>query len=206
MRKFAISMTAFILAICCVCTSAFAAPVAEDVGLDELTKREYYAEYNEIAKEVSKETELDIVVLPMDEFKEEDWRTPEEFRKYITEVAKWRLICTEVGIQPYSTATATKSAKVTADGDTHSIDITGSFKTQLWASTGRQHFAGINSITSKMSGRVGTWKQTGYEYELIDSARTYAIHVSGELTIAGAKFLNKLAYVEFYCSNTGLVS
>ena len=201
-------MTAFILAMCCVCTSAFAAPVTEGVELDEQTKQEYYAEYNEIAKEVSKETELDIVVLPMSEFQEEDWRTPEEFQKYITEVANWRLICTETeaGIQLYSTATATKSAKVTADGDTHYIDITGSFKTQLNTSTGRQHFAGINYITSKMSGRVGTWVQTGYERELIDGARTYAIHVSGELTIAGAKFLNKLAYVEFYCSDTGSVS
>lgn len=186
--------------------SIYVAPVTEDVGLDELTKQEYYAEYIEIAKEVSKETELDIVVLPMSEFKEKDWRTPEEFQKYITEVANWRLICNEVGIQPYSTATATKSAKVIAGGDTHSIDITGSFKTQLNASTGRQHFAGINYISSRMSGSVGTWKQTGYEYEIIDGARTYAIHVSGELTIAGVKFLNKLAYVEFYCSATGLVS
>ena len=64
--------------------------------LDEATKQTYYQEYIKIAAEVSKETELDISVVPMNEFLEEDWRTPEQFRNVITEVANWRLICTDL--------------------------------------------------------------------------------------------------------------
>ena len=68
--------------------------VGTTAPLDEVTKQAYYQEYIKIAAEVSKETELDISVLPMDAFQEEDWRTPEQFRNIITEVASWRLICT----------------------------------------------------------------------------------------------------------------
>lgn len=65
-------------------------------SLDEATKQTYYQEYIKIAAEVSKETELDISVVPMNEFQEEDWRTPEQFRNIITEVANWNLTCTEL--------------------------------------------------------------------------------------------------------------
>lgn len=179
---------------------------AEELGLDDATKQAYYEEYIQIAKEVGKEAEVDISVLPMSEFTEEDWRTPEEFRSIITTIANWNIVCTaENGIQPYSTASATKTATVTAEGKNYTLSITGSFETALNTSTGRQHFSKINSITSKISGYTGTWTQTGYEATAIDAARTYAVTVSGELSIAGAEFPNKLVYVEFYCSATGVV-
>ena len=57
-----------------------------------------------------------------------------------------------------------------------------------------------------MQSGYGTWTQTGYESQSLDSARTYAITVSGKLTVAGAVFSNKTAYVEFYCGATGIVS
>lgn len=203
MKKLLSVIMACVMMAGCLSVSAFAA----ELGLDNETKQEYYAEYIKIAEEVAKETELDISVLPMSEFTEEDWRTPEEFRTIITAFANWKIDCVDVGgIQIYSSASATKSATITADGRNYTISITGDFETALNTSTGRQHFNGINSITSKISGSTGSWKQTGYESKSLDAARTYGITVSGELTVAGAKFRNKLAYVEFYCSSTGVVS
>lgn len=197
------SFLAGIMLFCSVGVTAYAAPV----DIDEATKQKYYAEYVEIADEVAKETELDISVLPMNEFTDEDWLTPEEFRSLITTIANWRIVFTEQsGIQPFSSASATKTATVSASGQNYTIAVNGSFETTLNTSTGRQHFAGINSITSSMQSGYGTWTQTGYESQSLDSARTYAITVSGKLTVAGAVFSNKTAYVEFYCSATGVVS
>lgn len=191
-----------IMLFCSVGVPANAAP--DDV--DEATKQKYYAEYVEIADEVGKQTGLDISVLPMSEFADEDWRTPEEFRSLITTIANWRIVCTEQnGIQPFSTASATKNATVSASGLNYTIAVTGSFETNVDGATGRQHFTRINSITSSMQSGVGTWTQTGYESQSLDSARTYGITVSGRLTVGGAVFANKTAYVEFYCSSTGIV-
>lgn len=197
-----------IVLVCVMVIGISASASAATLTLDEETKEEYYLEYIEIAKEVSKEAELDISVLPIDEFQEEDWRTPQEFRNLITEVAYWHLTCTDSGDDALtqSTASATKSTTVTADGRSYTLSITGSFKTDLNTSVGQQRFSGINSITSKLTGSTGTWTQTGYESQSMDAARTYGITVSGKLTIAGAVFSNKLAYVEFYCNGQGVVS
>lgn len=194
--------------VCVMVIGMSASASAATLTLDEATKEEYYLEYIEIAKEVSKEAELDISVLPIDEFQEEDWRAPQEFRDFITEVAYWHLTCTDGGDDTLtrSTASATKSTTVTADGRSYTLSITGSFKTDLNTSFGQQRFSGINSITSKLTGSTGTWTQTGYESQSMDAARTYGITVSGKLTIAGAVFSNKLAYVEFYCNGQGVVS
>ena len=194
--------------ICVMVIGMSASASAATLTLDEETKEEYYLQYIEIAKEVSKESELDISVLPIDEFQEEDWRAPQEFRDFITEVAYWHLTCTDSGYDTLtrSTASATKSTTVTADGRSYTLSITGSFKTDLNTSFGQQRFSGINSITSKLTGSTGTWTQTGYESQSMDAARTYGITVSGKLTIAGAVFSNKLAYVEFYCNGQGVVS
>lgn len=196
------------LLVCVMVIGMSASASAATLTLDEETKEEYYLEYIEIAKEVSKEAELDISVLPIDEFQEEDWRAPQEFRDFITEVAYWHLTCTDGGDDTLtrSTASATKSTTVTADGRSYTLSITGSFKTDLNTSFGQQRFSGINSITSKLTGSTGTWTQTGYESQSMDAARTYGITVSGKLTIAGAVFSNKLAYVEFYCNGQGVVS
>ena len=197
-----------IVLVCVMAIGMSASASAATLTLDEETKEEYYLEYIEIAKEVSKEAELDISVLPIDEFQEEDWRTPQEFRDFITEVAYWHLTCTDNGDNTLtrSTASATKSTTVIADGRSYTLSITGSFKTDLNTSFGQQRFSGINSITSKLTGSTGTWMQTGYESQSMDAARTYGITISGKLTIAGAVFSNKLAYVEFYCNGQGVVS
>lgn len=202
MKRLLSLMMATILCLA-LCVPAFATE-----ALTEEVKEAYYAEYVRIAAEVSEETELDISVLPMTEFSDEDWRTPQEFRKFITEVAHWNLVCTDIGdgIATYSTASATKTTTVTADDRTYNLSVTGTFQTVLNTTAGQQRFGGIDSITSKLTGSTGTWTQTGYEWQSLDSARTYAITISGRLKIAGAVFYNKLAYVEFHCNPQGVVS
>lgn len=197
-----------ILLTCILVTGCLGMSVsAAKTPLDDATKEAYYAQYVEIAAEVAKEADRDISVLPMEEFTEEDWRTPEEFRSFITEVAYWNLTCTvRDPVQAVSAAGATKTVTITAEGHSCSLAITGSFETAYNEYTKRQQFSGINSITSKLLGSTGTWTQTGYEAASLDAARTYAITVSGKLTIGGAVFPNKLAYAEFYCSAEGGVS
>ncbi|MBU5436026.1 hypothetical protein [Pseudoflavonifractor sp. MSJ-37] len=184
--------------------SAFAA--SRHIG--DAMKAEYHAEYIQIAREVSKETGIDVSVLPMDEFSDEDWRTPDEFRAFITEIANSKIVCdgSYDGPQPYSRDYTTKTASVEAEGLKYTISITGSFVTQLNSSTHRQHFDSITSITSRSTSSTATWTQTGYTGKMMDAARTYAITVSGRLKVGGALFSNKLAYVEFYCNSTGEIS
>lgn len=202
------SMVLMIATIMCIgmYTGVYAATNSNSI-LEQEIKEAYYLEYIKIAKEVSEGTGLDISVLPMNEFKEEDWRTPEEFRSFITEVAQWDLTCTILeSIQTYSNVTATKETTVTASGQSRTLAITGNFTTSLNYDTGRQHFSSVESVTSRLKGGTGTWTQTGYEYKSLDGARTCRVTVSGKLKIAGAVFSNKLASAEFYCNSQGVVS
>lgn len=168
-------------------------------NLSETTKQEYYEKYTEIVADVASKTERDISLLPMNEFTEEDWLPPEEFRTLITGLANWTKNCYEV--ESSAKASATKSTTITVDGCDYSLSITGDFNTAFNSSTGRQYFSGLNSFTSSMQG--GTWEQTGYEFISLDAGRTYLAYISGEYTVAGAVFKNDLARVEFYCGANG---
>lgn len=178
--------------------SAFA--VSHENLLNDDTKRVYYAQYVKIVKEVSQQSGIDIIVNPVQEFAEEDWKTPEDFRDLITEIAEWDIRCDA------SNVSKTKTAKVDADGKSFEIAVTGTFTTQYNSTTQRQHFQSVDTITSKISSGSASWTQTGYEGQSLDAARTIAIYVSGTLKVAQATFRNKLAYVEFYCSDKGKVS
>lgn len=178
--------------------SAFA--VSHENLLNDDTKRVYYAQYVKIVKEVSQQSGIDIIVNPVQEFAEEDWKTPEDFRDLITEIAEWDIRCDA------SNVSKTKTAKVDADGKSFEIAVTGTFTTQYNSTTQRQHFQSVDTITSKISSGSASWTQTGYEGQSLDAARTVAIYVSGTLKVAQATFRNKLAYVEFYCSDKGEVS
>lgn len=181
--------------------------VSHENLLNDDTKRAYYAQYVKIAEEVSKQSGIDIVVNPMQEFAEEDWKTPEAFRDFITKIAEWDIRCDTSNVpEVFSTASKTKTAKVDADGKSFEMAVTGTFTTQYNTTTQRQHFHSVDAIISKISSGSASWTQTGYEGQSLDAARTVAIHVSGTLKVAQATFRNKLAYVEFYCSDKGEVS
>lgn len=195
LKKNIASFLAGTILFCSMGVAVHAAPN----NLSESTKQDYYEKYTEIVADVADKTDRDISLLPMNEFTDEDWLPPEEFRSLITGLANWTKYCDEA--ESSAKASATKSSTITVDGCDYSLSITGDFNTAFNSSTGRQHFSGLNSFTSSMQG--GTWEQTGYEYLSKDAGRTYAAYISGEYTVAGAVFENVLAYVEFYCDADG---
>lgn len=107
-------------------------------------------------------------------------------------------------ITPQSVVSKTKSASFKAGQTTQTLSITGTFETQYSDVHKRQMFAGIKSINSKVTSGIGSWKQTGYEYQLIDGGRTYVIYVSGTYTIGGQSYSVTVS-VEFYCNADGSV-
>lgn len=193
-----------IVVVAAMCLSLSISVCASPSELNEDLKSQYYAEYLKIAAEVSKEADQDISVIPIDQFKDEDWLSPEEFRNMLEAIAGWKIVCNETGPETRSVS-KTKTASITADNRTYKISVSGSFITKYVEEYHAQRFKGIESLTSKASGD-GTWTQTGYEHNLVELGRTYQITVSGTFKVAGAVFRNKLVYVEFYCDAQGGVS
>jgi hypothetical protein len=108
-------------------------------------------------------------------------------------------------IAPQSVVSKTQSAVFEAGQTTHTLTITGTFETRYSNVHRTSIFSGIKSITSRVASGVGSWKQTGYEYELIDGGRTYVIYVSGTYTISGQSYPVTVS-IEFYCNADGSVS
>ncbi|MCK2157510.1 hypothetical protein [Exiguobacterium sp. 17-1] len=73
------------------------------------------------------------------------------------------------------------------------------------ASAGRQFFSDVNSVTSKDTSSKGKWTQSGYSTVMIDGGRTYDISVGGKFSSNGVISTHNIP-VEFYCSETGVVS
>ena len=213
MKKFFMRMIiACMMATNCIgmTTSALAATPTkvsksvETSTLNESTKKIYYAKYIEIAKEVSKETGLDISILPMDEFHNDDWRTPNEYRKFLTKIANCNIrVNNSSDTQLFSNDTCIKYASIEEQDIPYTIAITGKFTTQYNSNIKRQLFANVTSISSSISNSNVKWSQTDYNYLFIESGRTCRVYIVGDLTMGGAAFKNKIAYVEFYCDNRG---
>ncbi len=171
-------------------------------SLSEQQKEDYYKEYVEIIKEVVvQHPEVSMEIVPFDKFVEKDWVTPEKFRQLAIERINLNFSKNLVQSVPSTpSTTATKSRTLNAKDVIGTLNITGSFQTQLEGS--RQMFAGINSLTSKTTS--GSWTQTGYTPELIDGGRTYAIYVGGKYTLNGITTSHNV-YMEFYCNSFGSV-
>lgn len=200
-------LLAFLAMVMMIGSGSSVLAVSHENTLNEETKQAYYTQYVQIAEEISKQSGIDIVVNPMEEFAEEDWKTPEDFRELIEKIANWDIRCnTSSASEVYSSASKTKTASLEADGKTFEIAVTGTFTTQYNPNTERQHFWRVDSITSEISRSSATWTQTGYDYKWLDAVRTAGINVSGTLKVAQATFRNKLAYIEFYCSDKGKIS
>lgn len=101
-------------------------------------------------------------------------------------------------ITPQSIASKTKTTTIQVGQTVQTLYVTGTFKTQYSDVHKRQLFSGVKSISSKASGS-GTWTQTGYSVELIDSGRTYVITVSGKYSYNGATYTISTS-IEFYCN------
>lgn len=203
--KKAIGFIAVFAAILVIGTGGKAS--AASLELTQQQKEDYYKQYVELAAEVDATYPgANITVNSMDEFKEEDWKSPEEFKQYLITRATLTITFNDNdngGIAPRSVATKTKKASL--NGVARDISVTGSFNTQLNSSSGAQQFAGIRSITSKLASGSGTWSQTGYDYSLIDGGRTYSMDIGGKLNLAGVTTSHR-AHVEFHCNSNGSIS
>ena len=188
-----------VILVCSMCASIIAYAAS---SLDAATKQEYYKIYAKIVNEISQESGKEVGLLPMDDFRDEDWKTPEEFRKFVSQLVYGQLVVVDLP-NTRSGSSAAKKVTITEDGTPFSISITGKFATQYNSSTGRQHFSGVTSLTSKSSGS-GDWKQISYDADFIDAARTCYIIVSGKLTVSGV-YTTKYASVYFYCGSNGCI-
>lgn len=176
-------------------------------GLTKEQKETYYEEYVNITKEAKeKYPDAGLGIVPFDEFKEDEWVKPEEFKKIVEDMAVSEFEPVEDTnkglIQPLSTTTASKKVAKKINGLSLTITVKGSFNTQLV--NGIQVFGSINSLTS--SSDKGTWKQTGYTPYLIDGLRTYEIDVTGTFIYNGSTTTGNHITTEFHCSSTGVVS
>lgn len=172
--------------------------------LTQEQKESYHQQFATIIEEVNSKYGSNIELIPLEEFKSEDWLTPDKFQELVTDMATAEFVVSDNnsnGIVPYGTAGASKTVTKNLTKVDVDITITGSFNTGL--SNGRQVFISYNSITSKSN--IGTWTQTGVTPNLIDGQRTYTFYVGGSYVLNGAKDSGNV-YVTFYCSSGGEVS
>ena len=202
---------------------------AAEKPLDDATKAVYYAEYERIVAEVAAATKTDISLCPMEEFAEEDWMAPKEYRELITAIANWDMRCEAEGIsatayegemaqaviaqhhaanqnpEDISALSAEKQVSLVEQDMYFPISVTGSFTTQYNAFTGRQEFSGLQEISSVSVEDKAKWTQKDYKYQFIDCGRTCVVTLFGDLEMAGVAF-PKSQTVEFYCSAHGAVA
>ncbi len=185
-----------------------AASAAGSGALDEATKREWYEEYQKIIEEVSPESKLGdfgLTLSPFEDFKEEDWKTPQEFRAFAKEMAgSYVEMKSGPAEEPLPEGSAAKRVYLTIQGVDYGIDIVGDFYTQYETYQGRYVFSGTPSFTSLPAGE-GFWSHIGMEAYLIEGGRTWSVTVSGRFTLGGVSKIY-LARAEFYCDPQGNIS
>lgn len=172
-------------------------------------KEAYHKQYVEIVEELNAQEGTNYLeVVPLEDFADEDWIAPEDFKQLAIERANLTFTESESTTGEIGTfaVSKTKTKSFNSNGATASIDITGSFNTYYSDAHNRQMFGSINYIVSdETSSDNGSWSQTGYSPSLIDGGRTYATYVGGKYTLNGLTSSHNV-YVEFYCSSVGGVS
>ncbi|MMZ56518.1 hypothetical protein D1872_184130 [compost metagenome] len=180
----------------------------DQAKLTQEQKEAYYKQYVKIIEEVVADHEgTNMWVAPFDEFTEEDWVEPEEFRQKAIARANLRFenfqLSNPSGPVDIAGISKTKETQIYSEGVAVGLYVTGSFETEYNHTAKRQFFKTINSLTSRTS--KGTWKQTGYTPRLIDAARTFEISIGGELKLDGVYSTHR-ASVEFRCDAQGGIS
>jgi hypothetical protein len=204
------SLFAIILALVTVETAS-----AVTLDLTQKQKEEYYKQYVEIVdKAMEKKTGINIELSPMEDFPLEAWVEPKEFEARIQDMVEQHLATEREKLNALSPTT--KEAVTNFNGETSKttyiyvpdsiwqIEVTGKFETQYNPDNGRQLFANVDNISSKVISSFATWEQTSYEVSLIDGGRTYSIRIEGVLSVSGASF-EKAFTIEFHCDEVGKI-
>ncbi|GLC88466.1 hypothetical protein [Lysinibacillus piscis] len=200
MKKIGAVLTA-LFAIFVVFGMTGKASVAE---LTQTEKEAYYQKYVSIVQETNDKYETYLEISSIEEFTVEDWKTPDEFKKIVTDMAtqKWVAVPNDKNmVSPFATTSGSKTVTKYLAGVSVIITVNGSFNTIL--SEGRQVFSPtINSLT--FSANKGTWAQLAYTANMIEGGRTFLIDIGGKFTYNGVSESKNIA-VQFNCSSTGIV-
>ncbi|UPW84451.1 hypothetical protein [Lysinibacillus sp. Ag94] len=180
--------------------------IAGKASASELTQKQkesYYNEYVSIIEETNSKYDKDLKIAPIQEFTQEDWKSPEEFKKIVTDMASQEWVPVPKGndITPFASSVGTKRVTKYLSGVSVEITVTGSFYTVL--SGDRQVFGNIQSITSKAD--KGTWTQLSYSPKLLDLNRTYSIDIGGNFVYNKVTDSTNI-HVEFFCTPTGAIN
>lgn len=207
MKKF---MRKAVAMICIVSISAGSAGMIVCAAGENQQKSMYYEEYKKIVEEVSSDTDVELTLLPAEDFADEDWRTPDEFEKIVRAFATAEIAVnknddiTDLASETRYAVAASKNVSFIVENNADvTIKIKADFSTQYHA--GRQYVSSVSNISSSEATGNGTWQQKGSAYLLLDAGRTAQISVSGNLSYSGVS-QEKIITVEFYCSAAGGVS
>lgn len=190
-------------------------PPKEPLSLTDEEKRQYYEQYLEIIERaMQKKTGLSFGVVPIEEYKDEYWITPQQFEN---DVESWleehlaterekidNMLITPEPVITNTDGSTTKTTYIYFPDILKTIEVTGHFETQYNEVYDRQLFIKADNISTKLAYPRGTWEQTSYRVSLIDGGRTYSIRIEGNLDYNGLHF-EKAFTIDFNCDVNGKI-
>ncbi|WP_341300854.1 hypothetical protein MHB44_21720 [Lysinibacillus sp. FSL H8-0500] len=183
--------------------------------LTDEVKKQYYQEYVKIIDEVmAAKPGMNISVVPIEQFEDDFWVTPEDFRKDIQSWVDHHLATEREKIDemlrgnPAPVITnenghVTKKTYMYFSDILIAIEVTGNFKTAYHASRNRQIFSSVQDISTKLTEITrGAWKQTSSKATLLDGGRTIEIQIEGIFEYNTIRYEKRFT-IEFYCDENG---
>lgn len=176
-------------------------------------KLQYHKQYIKIVEEaMEKKLGLSLSVPPIEEFKEEEWKTPEEYEIMIQNIIvehlkreREKIAAMSSYLKPAVTnmnGETTKSTYVYFSDFLREIEVTAKFDKQYSAVLDRQIFVTVDNVSSKLASSRGKWEQTSYEASLVDDGQKYRIQIEGVFELNNISF-EKEFIIEFNCDEFG---
>jgi len=190
-------------------------PPKEPLSLTDEEKKQYYKEYVEIVERaMQKKPGLSTSVVPIEEFDDKYWVTPEEFEEMIQEGVEQHLaterekidnmLITPEPVITNADGSTTKTTYIYFPNLLKTIEVTGYFETQYNEVSKRQLFKSADNISTTLTYPEGDWVQTSYNASLIDGGRTYSIRIEGYFDYVGLHY-EKAFTIEFNCDVNGKI-
>lgn len=190
-------------------------PPKEPLSLTDEEKRQYYEQYLKIIERaMQKKTGLSFGVVPIEEYKDEYWITPQQFEN---DVESWleehlaterekidNMLLTPEPVITNADGSTTKTTYIYFPDILKTIEVTGHFETQYNEIYDRQLFIKADNISTKLAYPRGKWEQTSYRVSLIDGGRTFSIRIEGNFDYNGLHF-EKAFTIDFNCDVNGKI-
>ncbi|WP_110113350.1 hypothetical protein [Bacillus sp. CGMCC 1.16541] len=185
------------------------------IPITEAQKKQYYQQYlNIVDKAMEQKSGISISVPPMEEFKESDWLSPEEYNEMVQDMVKSHLAAEREKIEA---ASSNLKPATTVDGETtkstylyfpdmlKEIEVTATFDTKYSTKRDRQVFLNVDNVSTQLASSPGAWEQSSYKTSLKDDNQTYLIQIEGVFTLNNLSFEKKFL-IEFKCDKFGHIS